>query len=251
MQCSVCSEHTPDAWAPLAAYEYPENDDRPFPLNRGAEQTEELIVSLERGVDDIYRLEWMRCARTECRQITVRVRLERRMIADSGWGTGKETQWLAVPQFARARPISDLVPETMARLYREASMILDISPSASAVLSRRVLADLLKQCAECNEYGLADRIHSFREDREHPKGIRDNLHHFREAANLGAHTETDKDDQAEIIEVDREEAEWTLDILDRLFDYFIVTPARDAEMQKRIEAKGDRAGRKPIAPLDD
>jgi len=86
----------------------------------------------------------------------------------------------------------------------------------SAVLSRRVLADLLEKYAKQTQFSLTARIDKFTADTTHPRQLRENLHHFREIADFGAHTQ--KDDQAAVIDVGREEAEWTLDLLDRLFD---------------------------------
>ena len=100
-----------------------------------------------------------------------------------------------------------------------------------------------------SEYNLEERIDEFNKDTKHPIGLRENLHRLREAGNLSVHT--NKDDQLVIIDVDREEAEWTLDVIDRLFDYFIVTPASDAKFRKAIDEKVNKAGRKPIKPLPD
>jgi hypothetical protein len=80
------------------------------------------------------------------------------------------------------------------------------------------------------------------------RSLRENLHHFREVADFGAHTQKD-DQQAANIDVGREEAEWTLDVLDRLFDYFIATPAQDRKMREAMDERIKSAGRKPIEPL--
>lgn len=49
----------------------------------------------------------------------------------------------------------------------------------------------------------------------------------------------------------REEAEWTLNVLDRLFDHFIVTQARDAAMKAEMNRKRIAAGQDPIPDLPD
>jgi hypothetical protein len=98
----------------------------------------------------------------------------------------------------------------------------------SAVLSRRILADLLERYDGQTQFSLAARIDNFSKDTTHPRRLRENLHYLREIADFGAHTQ--KDDQAEIVDVDRHEAEWTLEIIDRLFEYFILDPARDKEI---------------------
>lgn len=99
------------------------------------------------------------------------------------------------------------------------------------------------------EYQLGDTIDEFIADTRHPSTVRGNLHYLREIGNLGAHTT--EDDQAQIVDVDRVEAEWTLDNIERLFDYFIETPARDAERRAAVDEKLKAAGRKAIQPLTD
>jgi hypothetical protein len=75
------------------------------------------------------------------------------------------------------------------------------------------------------------------------------MHRFREVANFGAHTTTSG--QGEVIPIDRAEAEWTLDLVERLFDYLIVTPATDKKMREAIDEKIKAASRKPIKALPD
>jgi hypothetical protein len=62
-------------------------------------------------------------------------------------------------------------------------------------------------------------------------------------------TQEDKDSsEPAIIDVDREEAEWTLDLVDRLFDYFILQPAKDKAIKQKLDSKIKRAGRTPLRP---
>jgi hypothetical protein len=139
--------------------------------------------------------------------------------------------------------VENAIPD-QAKWYRQAAAILGESPSASAVLSRRVLADLLEKYAGRDEFNLEARIDEFNKDPAHPSALRDNRHYLREIGNLGAHTQ--EDDQANLLDVEYEEAEWTLDIVDRLLDYFIVGPARDEEMRTKMDGKFSAAGRKPL-----
>jgi hypothetical protein len=119
----------------------------------------------------------------------------------------------------------------------------------SAVLARRILADLLKEFGHHDEFKLEDRIDSFNKNAGHPRPLRENLHRFREAANLSAHTAIS--DQGEAIRIERDEADWTLDLVVRLFDYLIVTAALDKKMRDAIDEKIKSAGRKAIKPLPD
>ncbi|MGD0456496.1 MAG: hypothetical protein ABSC21_01975 [Terriglobia bacterium] len=55
-----------------------------------------------------------------------------------------------------------------------------------------------------------------------------------------------ENDQAQIINVGREEADWTLKVVTDLFDYFIVAPERDKVLREAIDKKLAQAGRKPV-----
>jgi hypothetical protein len=111
------------------------------------------------------------------------------------------------------------------------------------------VGDLLKKYAGKDAKRLTAQIDSFTKESGHPSSLTSNLHHFREVGDFGAHTQ--EDENASIIDVDREEAEWTLDLVDRLFDYFIVQPAKDEAIKGRLDAKIERAGRKPLRDKED
>jgi len=119
----------------------------------------------------------------------------------------------------------------------------------SAVLSRGILADLLEEYAKLTDFKLSDRVDKFRANPKYSSSLRENIDHFREIGNFGAHTL--KNDQDQIIPVSREEAEWMLDFLDRLFNDLIVGPARDRAMRETWDKNLADAGRKPIPPLSD
>jgi hypothetical protein len=51
-----------------------------------------------------------------------------------------------------------------------------------------------------------------------------------------------------MVNVSRGEAEWTLKIVERRFDSFIVMPARDRAMREWFDKKIKDANRRPIGP---
>jgi hypothetical protein len=193
-------------------------------------------------------VDWMWCANVECGELVIRLHETRRELFGSDVPQVTTQTWLGRPR-AAVRPINDLIPEGLRRDFGEAAAILDTSPRMSAVLSRRILADVLEEYAGRSEFNLTDRIDAFASDTTQPAGIRENLHYLREMGNFGAHTQ--KNDQAKIIEIERTEAEWTLDVIERLFEHFIVGPERDRKMREGIAKKVDDAGRKAIPPLAD
>lgn len=160
-----------------------------------------------------------------------------------------EESWFALPLRKAAPAVSNLVPDAMARDFREAHLILEDCPRMSSVLSRRILADLLERYAHIKAYTLAAQIDKFIADASHPARHRQNLHYLREISDFSAHTKTDG--KGAIVDVTSEEAEWTLRVVAELFDYFVVDPETDKAIRARIDEKLKVAGRKPIKQLSE
>lgn len=97
-------------------------------------------------------------------------------------------------------------------------------------------------------FKLSSRIDAFIGDRANPRRLRENLHYFREIADFGLHTQKNSTTGV-IIDVETHEAEWCLDIVDHIFDYYIVGPKRDEDVRLAFDQKLSQAGRKLIAPL--
>jgi hypothetical protein len=223
MKCSLCTQITPDSWATIG-----------WVPGAGLDFT-----SLQ--------IEWMRCANEECQQAFVRLS-EMHSRAQGDELVTDMVTWFARPHGV-TRAIDPLVEEPFRTDYLEAAAILDLSPRMSAVLARGILADLLERYTKLDDFNLSDRVDKFRADNTHPSNLRENIHHFREIANFGAHTQ--KNDQDQIIPVTRDGAEWMLNFLDRLFDYLIIGPAKDQKMRETWDENVAEAGRKPIPPLLD
>jgi hypothetical protein len=200
----------------------------------------------------------MRCANEECQQLLIRIHEmypEPGTQVQGGGPAIASIYWLARPRFGEAkRTLDPLVRDPFRRDYEEAAALLDISHRMSAVLARRIMGDLLKRYAGKDQKRLTAQIDAFTEEPGHPSSLTGNLHHFREVGDFGAHTQEDQETEAGepvVIDVDREEAEWTLDLVDRLFDYFIVQPAKDERIRRQVDEKGKRAGRKPLRGGED
>lgn len=50
----------------------------------------------------------------------------------------------------------------------------------------------------------------------------------------------------EIVQVELNEAEWTLDIIDALFDFYYVKPVQAAARRAALDAKLKQAGKPPM-----
>jgi len=133
----------------------------------------------------------------------------------------------------------DLEPE-IRKYYDESREILTRSPAGSAVLSRRCLQHVIEKRLEIEEDSLFKEITEAVKRPELTKSTKDALHHVREIGNWSAHPSMD---QASIlIDVTREEAEYTLETLEMVFRDVFESPSRVALMEKRISEKKECGG---------
>jgi hypothetical protein len=211
MKCPFCSYLTADDW-----------------------QTAGMISGSGKDFSSL-SIDWMRCANEPCQQTIVRMReVQYRVV--NGQPTSSPSEWIARPR-GGIRPVDPLVPEPLRHDYLEAAAILDLSPRMSAALSRQVLSGLLANYAHLDEDELAAKIERFTSDPSHPLRLRENLQQFPRVGD----DEAGGGDQAYIPDVGPAEALWMLDLLDRLFDYLIVDPARDEQMRASVNELIDRA----------
>jgi hypothetical protein len=240
MKCPTCGENTPDAWTDFQA------------VKKAQKGGYTRMLNLPSGTGPRQRtvsLDWMHCANLTCQQLVIRMH-DNFTVYDGSTPLGNTTEaFLVRPRAAVPHSFAGDIPEDLLRDYVEAVLILQASPRMSAVLSRRILADLLERYAGLTDFGLKDRIDKFVKDTSHPYSLRENLGHLVEMGNFGAHTQTN--DQAEVVDVSAEEAEWTIGLVERLFDYFILTPQRDKKMREQFDKKLEEAKRKPIEPPPD
>ena len=219
------------------------------------EQANRLIPShktLGRKVGINFSVQWMRCPNLECQQLLLRARRN----LYSPFASGRSVvsgdvdyilteEVIVFPRKPIPRPIDPLVPAIYSKPFHEACLILDDSPGMSAVLSRKILADLLENLGGYTAYTINEQIKGFIDDPKHPSSLKENLHYLREMADFAAHTKKDLA-TGEILNTSREEADWTLTVVESLFDYWIVGPERDKARRTEMAAKMDKAGQNPF-----
>lgn len=229
MQCPVCQQHSPDSWSLLHGQ------------MKGETHMQWLLTSPLKTSEHL-KFEFMHCANPSCGQLIVQATVTVEKSVEGNEAVPESVNWTAFPKNA-SRSIDPLVPEPLRTDYLEAAALVDVSPRMSATLSRSIIADLLKS-AGCSAFNLETRVDEFVSDQSVPSGIRDNLHHLREVGNFGSHTQVASD--SEVLSIGRDEAIWALDVIDRLFDYLIVAPSKDASLRASMDERIKRAGRKPI-----
>ena len=133
-------------------------------------------------------------------------------------------------------PLSEHVPERYGEDYEEAALVLTDSPKASAALSRRCLQNILREEAKVKHGTLYAEIQAAIISGTLPSHITDALDTLRQLGNTAAHP-TKNPNTGEIVPVDPDEASWCLDVLDMLFDFCFVAPAKAAERKRALDAK--------------
>lgn len=129
------------------------------------------------------------------------------------------------------------VPEEFAEDFNEACVILYDSPRSAAALGRRCLQHLLR------EKGGIEKSRNLMEEIERvinkgglPSAIINQIDAIRHYGNFAAHPEKSRE-TGEIIPIEPEEAEWTLDILEELFDHYFVQPVRIGKKIEKLNNK--------------
>lgn len=137
------------------------------------------------------------------------------------------------------------VPKDMADDYKEACLVLSDSPKASAALSRRCLQNLLRSAASVRPGNLADEIQQVLDSEKLPSHIAKAIDGIRNLGNLAAHPMKSKQTDM-ILPVEPGEAEWLLDVLVSLFDFYYVQPTILAKKRAAINSKLKDAGKPPL-----
>lgn len=148
------------------------------------------------------------------------------------------------PRSVGRAQISQHVPAAIAQDYSESCQVLAISPKASAALSRRCLQAILNDKGYTGR-DLAKQIDSLLANPQTPSALRDTVDAVRNFGNFSAHPITEQT-TLQVIDVDPNEAEWCLDIIEEMFDYFYARPAAVAERKAQLNAKLASGG-KPAA----
>lgn len=141
--------------------------------------------------------------------------------------------------------IAEEVPAQYHKDFREANMLLDISPNASAALSRRCLQSILHHELKIKKYNLDQEIKEYLDTVKPPAQIAELIDVIRQIGNMSAHAWKNQI-TGEIIGVDPAEAELSLSVLYYMFDYHFVQPKRARKIIEQTNVKRVAADQKPI-----
>jgi hypothetical protein len=154
----------------------------------------------------------------------------------------RSRELLRYPKGVSRAPLPEEVPDDYASDYKEACITFTDSPKASAALSRRCLQRLLRERASVKPGDLAKEIQQVIDDGKLPSHLIESLDAVRNIGNFAAHPIKSKS-TGEIMDVESGEAEWNLDVLESLFDYFFTQPALLKKKRDALNAKLKEAGK--------
>ncbi len=144
--------------------------------------------------------------------------------------------------FSRAR-LSDDVPPAFAVEYHTAAQVMPYSPEASAAISRRLLHRFLEDPVGAGGGTLMEQIEAATTSSGLPTYLKDALGTLAEAAKLREDEAKSSHPEA-LAPTEPGEPEWSLDVLEQLFDLYFVQPARLERKRARLE---EQVG--PLVPL--
>jgi Domain of unknown function (DUF4145) len=144
-------------------------------------------------------------------------------------------QFVLWPRTSSRPPVPAEVPEPFASLATEAALILDDSARASAALSRRCLQQLIREKAGAPASDLYHEIEWVLDAAHLPAHLQEGLHELRTMGNMAAHPNKSTA-TGDYLEVEPGEAEWGLDVLAGLFDFYFVQPAKAAARREAFRA---------------
>jgi len=152
---------------------------------------------------------------------------------------------LVNPRGTNRSPVPPQVPPELAQDYTEACIVLPDSAKASAALSRRCLQNLLREVVKVTHSNLADEIQQVIDSGQLPSHLVEAIDAIRNIGNFAAHP-IKSEKTGEILPVEPGEAEWTLDVLEALFDFYFVQPEVLKKKRRELDAKLEEAGKKSM-----
>jgi hypothetical protein len=185
------------------------------------------------------------CPNGRCREFTIMAELLKAK-RDANYNSLIEPaieDWKLRPRSA-SRPFPSYIPQVILDDYKEACLIVNDSPKASATLSRRCLQGIIRDFWKISKPRLIDEIKEL-EDKIDASTWRA-IDGVRSVGNIGAHMEKDIN---LIVDVDPAEANTLIGLIEFLLkDWYIARHDRQEHMQKVIDLAKSKADAKKTPP---
>lgn len=149
--------------------------------------------------------------------------------------TDRGETYPAWPAGSTRPPLSDDVPAEWRNEYRTACQVLYYSREASAAISRRLLQRCLTQCLGTTEQELAAQIAEAERSPALPRYLKEGFDLLARLSKLTMGSDKSRRPDA-LFPSEPGEAEWLLDLLETLFDFHFVQPARLERRKNALQA---------------
>jgi hypothetical protein len=181
----------------------------------------------------VISLRFIACPNPKCKEFTLSATMAEYGKTRAVHSVGKVLEhWQLVPP-SSAKAFPDYVPSPILQDYREACLIQNLSPKASATLARRCLQGMIRDFWDIRKGTLAEEI---QELEEHVDPLTwKAIDAIRKLGNIGAHM---KKDINVIVDVDALEAEKLIGLIELLIRDWYVTRYEREQRLKDIIAIG-------------
>jgi len=172
-------------------------------------------------------------------------RLHKASFANNSWSyTVKPIEeWQLRPR-STSKPFPDYIPKAVLDDYKEACLIVNDSPKASATLSRRCLRGIIRDFWKISKSRLVDEVKELKSKVDPNTWLA--IDGVRTVGNIGAHMESDIN---LIVDVDPEEAKTLIGLIEFLLkDWYVARHNREAQMQEVIDLAKSKTDAKKTPP---
>lgn len=170
---------------------------------------------------------WIVCPNVDCKKLALYSVLHHYQFTGTTWKVGDFIKkWTLMPDTS-AKIFPTYIPIAIRKDYEEAYSILELSPKASATLSRRCLQGIIRDYWGISKGRLIDEINAI-EDKTDPLTWK-SIDAIRKVGNIGAHMEKDIN---LIIDVEPKEAKLLLELIEMLFtEWYIHRHERELKLK--------------------
>lgn len=206
----------------------------PF-CNRTASITQQSQSVFNNRFDDgnkygeqLVRIVATTCPNRDCAEFSLVVQLHKP--SPNGAGIGELIQKWPIRPSSTAKVFPSYVPKVITEDYTEACLIRDLSPKASATLSRRCLQGMIRDYWKISRGRLVDEIEALAEKVDATTWAA--IDAVRKVGNIGAHMEKDI---GIVIEVDPGEAQILIGLIETLLkEWYVARHEREAQMASLV-----------------
>lgn len=172
----------------------------------------------------------------ECENLIMRAELGEIRVVDGTNELATVNNSILLYPLESTRINDNRIPMEYLKEFREANNVLKYSPKASAALSRRLLQSLLIDEYKAQGRDLNAQIDDVVKNNLVYGELVTHIDAIRVIGNFAAHPNKSRKTN-EITEVEPGEAEWLLEVLEKLFYFTFVRPSHDSELIGELNIK--------------